>query len=314
MKKIMLMIIAVVLLVGIWAIAEEAREDRPRDREAVREGQSPRVRAEAGRSEPEREGQEIRRREVIRESEGREGARGREVAPQPQQQQDRRRLAQPFADQQITPPRPPMDMPGRPFIGRFGGRPGPFCPWGNTPQARIFGNRPGMGQMAGEWLDELTNAYRENDREKMGQLIRQMHQFRQRLSASGGREPLGPGRGRQGGAGPGFGRGAGRAGRGMGIREGGWGGWQPGPGWVEPGEFQSPARERQEGILPERMERPRVPMLPEGPVFDRGAREPGRRDIGDLPQFDRPNPDVPQPPSEVKRERRPAGQPEERVP
>lgn len=314
MKKIMLMIIAVVLLVGIWAIAEEGREDRPRDREAVRERQIPRVRAEAGRGEREREVPEVRRREVVRESEGREIERGREVAPRPQRQQDRRRLAQPFADQQITPPRPPMDMPGRPFIGRFGGRPGPFCPWGNTPQARIFGNRPGMGQMAGEWLDELTNAYRENDREKMGQLIRQMHQFRQRLSASGGREPVGPGRGRQGGAGPGLGRGTGRAGRGMGIRGGGWGVRQPGPGWIEPGQFQPPVRERQEGILPERMERPRVPMLPEGPVFDRGTRGPGRRDIGGLPQFDRPVQDVPQPPPEVKRERQPAGQPEERVP
>ena len=41
-------------------------------------------------------------------------------------------------------------------------------------------NRPAQ-QMAGRWLDELTKAYRENDREKMGQLIRKMHQLRQRV-------------------------------------------------------------------------------------------------------------------------------------
>jgi|GEM_PF-3199827 len=33
----------------------------------------------------------------------------------------------------------------------------------------------------GKWLDELTKAYRANDREKMGELIRQMQQLRQRI-------------------------------------------------------------------------------------------------------------------------------------
>lgn len=41
-------------------------------------------------------------------------------------------------------------------------------------------NQP-VQQMAGRWLDELTKAYQENDREKMGQLIRKMHQLRQRV-------------------------------------------------------------------------------------------------------------------------------------
>jgi hypothetical protein len=45
--------------------------------------------------------------------------------------------------------------------------------------------RPGqvrpMQEGAGRFLDELTKAYRENDREKMGQLIRKMNQLRQRM-------------------------------------------------------------------------------------------------------------------------------------
>ncbi len=57
--------------------------------------------------------------------------------------------------------------------------------------------RPGqvrpMQEGSGRLLDELTKAYRENDREKMGQLIRKMHQLRQRVrqgraaAAEGGR-------------------------------------------------------------------------------------------------------------------------------
>jgi len=48
-----------------------------------------------------------------------------------------------------------------------------------TPQ-RLGQDRP-IQEGAGRLLDELTKAYRENDMEKMGQLIRKMHQFRQRV-------------------------------------------------------------------------------------------------------------------------------------
>jgi uncharacterized protein involved in type VI secretion and phage assembly len=51
---------------------------------------------------------------------------------------------------------------------------------GKSQQLRPGANLPRQ-QMFGKWLDELTNAYRENDREKMGQLIRKMHQLRQRV-------------------------------------------------------------------------------------------------------------------------------------
>jgi hypothetical protein len=60
------------------------------------------------------------------------------------------------------------------------------------PPARMEEARPPVPQMApgqmnrlqerfGMWLDELTKAYKDNDRERMGQLIRKMHQFRKRL-------------------------------------------------------------------------------------------------------------------------------------
>ena len=71
-------------------------------------------------------------------------------------------------------------------------------------------SRPGGGpggrmRMAG-WFDDLEKAYKENDREKMGQLITQMKERRQGFGGMGGRGP------RMGGRGPGMGSG-GRPGR-----------------------------------------------------------------------------------------------------
>jgi len=51
---------------------------------------------------------------------------------------------------------------------------------GKSQQLRPGANLPRQ-QMFSRWLDELTDAYRENDRETMGQLIRKMHQLRQRV-------------------------------------------------------------------------------------------------------------------------------------
>lgn len=64
------------------------------------------------------------------------------------------------------------------------------------------GRRAGPGAMRGgiePWLDELTKAYEQNDREKMGQLIEDMKQRRQRFQRDmggpgGGRRPGGMGR------------------------------------------------------------------------------------------------------------------------
>ena len=46
-------------------------------------------------------------------------------------------------------------------------------------QFRPEQERP-VQQMFDRWFNELTKAYQENDRQKMGQLIRKMHQLRQR--------------------------------------------------------------------------------------------------------------------------------------
>ena len=80
---------------------------------------------------------------------------------------------------------------------------------------------PGGGRMrmAG-WFDDMEKAYKENDREKMGQLLEQMKQARQRFGGRGGpgMNRRGPGRGDwgpgMGGRGPGMGSG-GRPGGGI---------------------------------------------------------------------------------------------------
>ncbi len=56
---------------------------------------------------------------------------------------------------------------------------------GARPDSRVQQARPGLyqagPQMLSRWLDELTQAYRANDREKMGLLIKKMHEVRQRI-------------------------------------------------------------------------------------------------------------------------------------
>ena len=155
--------------------------------------------------------------------------------------------------------------------------------------------RPGQNQpaqprqMFGGCLDELTEAYRANDREKMGQLLRKMHQLRREWQEVRGRGFQGrgirrwgrgwqgrgigrrgqsfQGRGMIGGWGLGFqGRGMlGRWGRGF-QRRGmisGWGrGFQgrgigrPGPGMPPPPLMEKP----EPPMPPEDVDRPRPPM------------------------------------------------------
>lgn len=116
---------------------------------------------------------------------------------------------------------------------------------GKPQQFRPSQVRP-MQEGSGRLLDELTKAYRENDREKMGQLIRKMHQFRQkvrkarsapvearrdfpgrpRLDVPPSEEvvrPMPPGRGMRG-WGRGF-QGRGMGGWGRGFQGRGMGGW-----------------------------------------------------------------------------------------
>ncbi|RKY25341.1 MAG: hypothetical protein DRP62_01455 [Planctomycetota bacterium] len=43
------------------------------------------------------------------------------------------------------------------------------------------GGQKQLGQRFDKWLDELTNAYKNNDKEKMGELIEKMHQRRETM-------------------------------------------------------------------------------------------------------------------------------------
>jgi hypothetical protein len=220
----------------------------------------------------------------VREREGRGLARGE--APELRREKEGRKP-------KVS--KPPMPMAGeRPMKG-FGG--------GMGPAQRPWVGRPGAGRMLSGWLDELTSAYRENDREKMGLLIRQIHQLRQRMSAFGGLggpggrglgrgwrgsavPGMGMGRGMRGGAGPGMGMG-------RGMRGGGWGGWQGGMDQGPPA-----ARDKwQRDFGPEGMDMPETPMLPEGSAPGRGIRGPMREGSAGPPEMRRRGPGM-APPSE----------------
>jgi len=132
------------------------------------------------------------------------------------------------------------------------------------------------GQMFGRLLDELTKAYREDNREKMGQLLRKMNQLRQKWQMVKGRGFQGRGmvgglgrglrcRGMTGGWGQGFqgrgmigGWGRGFQGRGM----GGWGWGLRGRGFNRQGPDipQPPFMEKPK--LDEDVDRPGPPMPP----------------------------------------------------
>lgn len=119
---------------------------------------------------------------------------------------------------------------------------------GKPQQLRPGQVRP-MQEGSGRLLDELTKAYRENDREKMGQLLRKMHQTRKRLQQKNAVATKGE-RGFRGRPGPGMqpskgvgrprppmsGRGMGRRGQGFqGRGMGGWGRGFQGRGMGGPG-------------------------------------------------------------------------------
>lgn len=278
MKKVMLMVVAAVLLIGVQAFTEEEREDRPREgerqREVIRDQPRVRVRAEQGRAEFEgqREPEQVRRREAVRE--GEQEMEVREFQREPQVRTGRRLAVQ---DREIRPEiSPPMlDEPR------------PIGPWLDRPPIKAFRDRPVAGPMFGRCLDELTKAYEEKDWERMGQVIRRMHQVRQRMQASG---PVGLGRGWRGGAGPAPGRG---------IRGRGWGGWQPDVEEPQPplGEFRPPVEREPRDFQPEELDRPRLPVLPRGPEGrGRGEMPEGmsrRRPVMPPPDVEEPRPVVP---------------------
>jgi hypothetical protein len=193
LKKIIVVTIGVAMLTGIEVLyAQDEPQARPGRRQAVegrqrRRGDIERPRRErAGRDdEAENPDAAIRRiRREIRQIEQQLKAIKQKVntgAEAP-----KRRLTaklQETEKQEKTKEGMHGDWVGRlqqPRRGRNlpmlqGGR-GPACRL--APMRSHLPCREACGQ--GRWLDDLIKAYRENDRQKMGQLIRRMHQQRQR--------------------------------------------------------------------------------------------------------------------------------------
>jgi len=141
-KKIMLVIVAVILLVGAEnLIAQERRgrpESEPKQKGQVEQLRRPRAGEEAGRA---RVGGMRRLRAVEAEPE-----RVRALRQKPQQKPVREAMRKRV----------------------------------EAVRGKLQQLRPGQ-EASGRLLDALIKAYRENDREKMGQLIRKMNQLRQRM-------------------------------------------------------------------------------------------------------------------------------------
>jgi hypothetical protein len=123
--------------------------------------------------------------------------------------------------------------------------------------------RPAM-QMFGRWLDELTKAYQENDRERMGQLIKKMHKFRQKSQM--GRAALG------------------------GPLQGSARGWRPEMEEGQLGRFGG-LQKRQQGFQPGRMGMGRMGR-PQAPMLSPEEME-GPQPVMPREGIDQPTPDLP---------------------
>ena len=162
------------------------------------------------------------------------------------------------------------------------GKPQPARPGQNQPGFPQGGVPAQPGQMFSRWLDELIKAYRANDREKMGQLLRKMHQLRRERQEIRGRGFQGRGIRRWGRGWQGRGidrRGQSFQGRGM---TGGWGRGFQGRGMLGRWDrgFQGRGIGRPDPGMPPPplMEKPGPPMPPED--VDRPSPPMPRRGMG----------------------------------
>ena len=170
------------------------------------------------------------------------------------------------------------------------GKPQPVRPEQNQPGFPQGGVPAQPGQMFGGCLDELTEAYRGNDREKMGQLLRKMHQLRRDWQEvrSRGFQGRGIRRWGHGWQGRGIGRrGQSFQGRGM---TGRWGRGFQGRGMGRPGPGMPPPPLMEKLEPPEQdVDRPSPPMPHRG-MTGRWGRGFQGRGMG------RPGPGMPPPP------------------
>ena len=217
LKKAMLGIVALILLVGAENLLAKEKEEQGK----------PKAKQKQKQVQQDRKKQKNKAKRPRKQKAGKQTAPKREKASQKKRRQKPAKEAE-AKKAKAAAARRPMQSVRR-----------------KVQQLRPGANLPAQ-QMFSTWLDELTNAYRENDREKMGQLIRKMRQMRQRVRKAMGApgEAVRDFRGRpgaaplegMGGRGRGFqgrgmgGRGRGFQGRGMGMGQGFPGPWCP---WLQ---------------------------------------------------------------------------------
>ncbi|MGD8786687.1 MAG: hypothetical protein PVJ60_04620 [Phycisphaerales bacterium] len=181
LKKIIIVTIGVVILTGVEVLyAQEKPQARPGRRQAVesrqrRWGDVERPRREQAGRDDKTEHSDAAIRRIRREI--------RKI------EQQLKAIKQKVNTRADAPKRRPRQSMGR-LKAKFQetekqekAKEGMRGDWvGRLQQPRRGLNLPML--QGGRWLDNLTKAYRENDRQKMGQLIRRMHQQRQQWRTS----------------------------------------------------------------------------------------------------------------------------------
>lgn len=191
LKKITLAAVAAVLLIGSANLFARETKKKPQ----AKPGQQQKAQAEKIRAQKQKADQKLgpkqadalqrqRRQEAARKTAAlqkkRQEAAKRAQAMRNRQQQAAAKRNQPSQKQRQEATRR-AEAQRRARMQAAARRAAP----GARPDSRPQQARPGLyqagPQMLSRWLDELTQAYRANDREKMGLLIKRMHEVRQRI-------------------------------------------------------------------------------------------------------------------------------------
>jgi len=167
LKKIMLVVVAAVFLIGTESLfAADKKKAEPTQRQAARAPQQQKSRTlQVARQKAAREAQAKRAEEMRKKRQ--------QEAMQKKRQQEAAKKAQALRGKK---PQEEAAKKKSATQSRVSRRP---------QQSRTGQNLLPMQQMFGKWLDEMNKAYRDNDRQKMGQLLRRMQQLTQRVQQAG---------------------------------------------------------------------------------------------------------------------------------
>jgi len=191
LKKVMLGIVAVILLVGVENLSAKGKEeeDKPKAKQKQVQKDQKKQKSRAKQLHKQKAGkqtapkrrkasQKKRRQKVTKEAEAKKAKAEKARAEKAKAEKARAEKAK-AAKARAEKVKAAKARAER-AKAAAAARKRPEQVRGKSQQLRPGANLPRQ-QMFSKWLDELTNAYRENDREKMGQLIRKMHQLRQRV-------------------------------------------------------------------------------------------------------------------------------------